>query len=147
MPVNPTLPSTALGVPTNVYGEDWSCTSDVDPAGLEVTGVIVLAQALFRRAITPRGLLIDDENYGFGLQQYLNADIAQGDVARIAFGLDSEFEKDQRVLRSQTGATFTASAGGVLTLASSVTPLSARSFSMVIVASSVTVQLLQVSAG
>lgn len=138
----PTLPATAQGVPANVYGQDWSCTNDVDPGGLEVSGVLILAQALYRRIITPRGALIYDPNYGFDIRQYLNADVAQGDVARIAFNVDTEFRKDQRVLRSASNVTFTAQ-GGLLTLFSSVTPLAQNSFSLVVVATAVTVQLLQ----
>jgi hypothetical protein len=136
----PTLPNSAQGVPTGVYGVDWSCTNDVDGGGLEVDGVTVLAQALYRRIITPRGGLIYDLNYGFDIRQFLNADVAQGDIARIAFGVDTEFRKDQRVFQSQSTVTFT---NTVLTLYSFVTPLSQSSFSLVVVATSVTVQLLQ----
>jgi len=144
-----TLGGAAPGAPDNIYGHDWSCTNDVDIAGVEVDGITCLAQALYRRLITPRGGLIDDPNYGFDIQQFLNDDffqngtVTQGSLAMIASQVDSEMRKDERVLRSQT--TMALGAGGVITLAIAITPLAGPNFKLVIAASAVTVQLLQVA--
>lgn len=140
---NPTLGSSAPSVTTNPYGHDLSCTNDLDPACLEVDGIRCLAEACFRRIITPRGSLIYDPNYGYDITSFLNADLTQGDIARISQGVDSELVKDERVSRSQTAATF--GAGGALTLFTTITPAKGPNFNLVIAATAVTAQLLQVS--
>lgn len=63
------------------YGTDLSCVVDLDAGLAEVTGNTLLAQALARRLITPRGGLLDDPNYGYDLTQFLNADIGPTDLA------------------------------------------------------------------
>ncbi len=106
--------------PTGVdYGHDLSCITDLDPAMLEIDGRLVLAQALARRLITPRGGLIDDPNYGYDLRLFLNDDQTAAAVAMIGSGIDAEFLKDERVLASTTTVTFTTR--GVLTTVSSIT--------------------------
>ena len=135
------LPTTVPGFASPpTYGHDLACTNDLDPAMLEVDGVAGLAQALYRRIITPRGQLIDDPNYGFDVTQYVNDDVDQTAVSRCAAGVDAEFVKDERVVRSTTTAAF---ALGVLTVASVVTPSVGPSFRLTVAATAVTTTLLQ----
>lgn len=125
-----------------IYGHDLSCATDLDPGMVEVDGVQGLAQSLYRRIITPRGTLIDDPNYGFDVTQYIDDDVDQAAISRCQSGVDAEFVKDERVVRSATVAAFF---GGVLTIQSLVTPGSGPNFRLTVAATAVTVTLLQVS--
>ena len=80
------------------YGSDLSCVSDIDPAAYEVSGRLLLGQALSRRLMTPRGRLLEDANYGFDLTQYVNSDLAPVDLAQIRAGIETECLKDERIL-------------------------------------------------
>jgi hypothetical protein len=123
-----------------VYGRDLSCVDDLEDSMLEVDGWRALGEALARRLITPRGGLLDDENYGFDVTDYLNDDlIGAGDIAKIAAGIDAEFAKDERILRSKTTITYLA---GVITAASSITTLEGP-FALVLGISDVTVSILR----
>ena len=121
-----------MNVPSpQVYGYDLVCTSDLDPGAAECGGTVVLANALLRRAASPRGSLIYDPNYGYDLTQFVNEDYNPQTVSPglIAAGLDNEFLKDPRVLRSQTTATIV---GGTLTTSTTVTPSVGPTFPLVI---------------
>jgi hypothetical protein len=126
----------------NVFGYDLSCVNDLDPGMAEVGGITVLAQALARRLITPRGQLIDDPNYGYDLNGFLNDDIDPiQDPPRIAAGIDLELQKDERVFSSTSQVTF---ATNVITTTTQV--LSALGpFTFVLAVSNVTAQLLAVT--
>lgn len=78
-------------------GSDLSCVSDLDPGGAEVSEKLLLAQALARRLTTPRGRLIDDANYGYDLNQWLNADVGPAELAQIQSQSQAECLKDERV--------------------------------------------------
>ena len=134
VPGNPALP---------VYGHDLSCTTDIDPGAAEVDGITSLAQSLLRRLITPRGTLIDDQNYGFDLSGYLNDDLSASDLARVGSGVDAEMIKDERVLRS--ASTVTVLSQGVLSVATLVTPSLGPTFRLVLAVSQVTASVLLVS--
>lgn len=123
------------------YGSDLSCVTDLDPAMVETSGLHMLAQALCRRLITPRGTLIDDFNYGFDLRQFLGDDVGPADLARIASGVDAELLKDERVSASQT--TVALAAQGVLNVVTTLTPSAGPSFQLVLAITNVTATLLQ----
>lgn len=129
------------GVTLSDFGRDLWCLSDIDPGGAEVSGLLCYAHALFRRLITGRGTLLGDPNYGYDLSQFINDDVTNVDVARIANGVDNEFLKDERTKASRTISAF---ANGVVTLSSLVTPKIGPTFRMVIAATALTTQLLQV---
>lgn len=80
------------------YGTDLSCVSDMDPNGLEVSGRLMLGQAIARRLYTPRGRLLEDANYGFDLRAFIDADVAPVDLAQIKSGIETECTKDERIL-------------------------------------------------
>jgi phage baseplate assembly protein W len=132
VPGNPSLPT---------YGHDLSCTNDLDPNMIEVDGLTTLTQAIFRRLITPRGTLLDDPNYGYDVTQFVNDDLSPADISRIGTQIDQELLKDQRVYASSTTVTYVASAS-MLTIATVVTPSTGPTFTLVLAASQVTVQLL-----
>jgi hypothetical protein len=79
------------------YGSDLSCVQDLDPRCIVVTGRRLLAEAVARRWITPRGGLIDDPNYGTDVTAYINDDVKPRDLATLASAMSQEAEKDERV--------------------------------------------------
>ena len=81
------------------YGSELSCTLDVDPNGSMVSGGHLIAEALYRRVITPRGRVIDDPNYGTDLTQYINDDQPKSAQAQIQAAVVQECLKDERVLQ------------------------------------------------
>lgn len=101
------------------YGTDLATVftaygADIDPGGAEVSGRLLLSQALVRRLLTPNGRLLDDPNYGFALTDYYADDLAPQDLGEIQAGVQNEMLKDERVV----GATATVTlASGVLVVA------------------------------
>lgn len=75
-------------------GIDIHCVDDIDPNFALVSGQKVLAQALARRLITPRGTLLEDPEYGFDLRAFLNDTHS---AFRVESGIESELLKDERV--------------------------------------------------
>lgn len=91
---------------TTDYGTDLSCTDDLDPNGLEVSGITTLAQALYRRIITARGGLLGTPDYGLGAPAFIDNAMTTRQVSVLASSIDAELVKDQRVFSSVTTGTF-----------------------------------------
>lgn len=121
-------------------GVDISCVDDLSPNMLEVTGRLLLAQAIARRYMTPRGRLIDDPNYGFDLTQYVNDDLSQADIARIQAGAQAEAEKDERV--ESANVTINLSTAGIM-IVTVVLVDSQGPFTLVLSVNSVSIQVLK----
>lgn len=121
-------------------GVDISCVDDLSPSMAEVTGRTLLAQAIARRYMTPRGRLIDDLNYGFDLTQFVNDDLSLADIARIQAGAQAEAEKDERV--ESASVTINVSAVGLMVV-TVVMVDSNGPFTLVLSVNSVSVQLLK----
>lgn len=79
------------------YGFDLSCTTGIDPRGATVSGRILVAQAIFRRLITPRGRLIGDPNYGTDITEFINDDTNKTGIAVLRASIKAECRKDERV--------------------------------------------------
>ena len=80
-------------------GTDCSTYPDLDVTFALRTGPHVVAEAVARRYLTPRGGgLFYDLNYGYDLRQYLNQVITPGVGAQISAQCESEANKDERVL-------------------------------------------------
>jgi phage baseplate assembly protein W len=88
------------------YGRDLWCVEDLNPAMVEVTGNLNLAQACARRLITPRGTLIDDPNYGTDVRDWINDDVTQQQIATLQSAIVRELLKDERVLDVQVTVRF-----------------------------------------
>jgi hypothetical protein len=125
------------------FGSDLSGSFDPDPMGQQVTGRLLLSQALVRRITTPRGRLLDDPSYGYDVSGELGDDVAPNVAGRIAANIDAEFTKDERVVSSSTVATFNS---GVLDTTTTVTD-GAGPFKLVLAISGVTVAILQMGTG
>jgi hypothetical protein len=83
------------------YGRDLSCTDSLT-TGRYVTGVRLIAQALYRRLTTPRGMLRGGEEeaiYGLDLTELLGASLNDSatEVATLAGRIEAECLKDDRV--------------------------------------------------
>lgn len=123
------------------FGLDLSCTYDLDQRCITVTGRRLLAEAIFRRLITPRGRLIGDPNYGTDITQYLNDDVSPSDIAEMRAAIRAECKKDERI--DDCTVTITAPAGktGTYTIVISLEDGDGP-FDLVLAVSNVTVEIL-----
>jgi hypothetical protein len=142
------------------YGTTISCTFDLAPVGILISGLQVLSEALIRRLLTPRGRLLDDPDYGYELLGEVNDDIDNATIATIGSNMDLEFVKDERVTSSRSTCFYMplngslpigsipnippGTAPGTLVTSSVINP-GVGPFTMVLSASQVTQQLLLVS--
>jgi hypothetical protein len=81
------------------FGRDLSCVSDVTPDFAEVgpTTALGIAQAAVRRLTTPRGQLIDDENYGLDVRAFANRGMTELELRDLSGQVRVELAKDDRV--------------------------------------------------
>lgn len=81
------------------YGRDLSCVSDCDDEFIEVASdtPLIIAQALARRFLTPRGTLLDDADYGCDLRGMLNRGVTQEELRSLHTRVTNEAIKDERV--------------------------------------------------
>lgn len=126
--------------PSISYGHDLFCVTDIDPGAIEVDGRVLLAQALARRLITPRGGLIDDPNYGYDVTQFLNDDIQPATITRMQGQIVAEMLKDERVLAASCQVQFV---GSQLMITISITD-GIGPFPLVLAISAVSVQILSI---
>lgn len=124
------------------YGEDFSCTTDLDTTLSTVSGPMVVVEAVLRRWSTPTGGLLEDPNYGFDLSAYCNADVSPRDVAQLSSSLNAEAEKDERVLECLS--TVSLGRDDVLSVTANLTLLDGEEFTLVLAVTAVTVELLRV---
>ncbi len=110
--------------------------------GRIASGFRVVAEAVARRWMTPRGRLIGYPNYGFDLTQYINADVSERDIASLQSGAAAEALKDDRVTACDVSAVL--GADGLLTV-TGLLDTAQGPFTLVVEVSAVTVKLLQVS--
>lgn len=80
------------------YGLDVSTFPDLDPAYAVRSDPHIVAEAIARRYITPRGGLFYDPSYGYDVRQFLNSVITPGLASQIAVQCEAEAVKDERVL-------------------------------------------------
>ena len=81
-----------LAMNTNLNGE-WDC----DPTGRMATGRDVLAQRLVSRQLTTLGSVIDCPNDCFDINDWLSANMTDGQVAQLPGQIHTELLKDQEV--------------------------------------------------
>ncbi len=125
------------------YGVDFSCTSDLEDELRVISGPLVLAQALVRRWSTPRGMLIDDPDYGTDLRENINESVDNLALIRIRSECRAEALKDERVVDCVITASRYDQGTGVVTL---MITIEAReeSITMVLAVSDLTVDLLTI---
>lgn len=124
-------------------GVDVNAVDDLDPLFTPVSGRLAHAQAIARRFGTQRGSLAnigDSSDYGYDLRELLNDDTGPRAPFEIATNMEREALKDERTLSAR--ATVTLISGrlsAVLALSDANGP-----FTLTLVASAVTVELLKV---
>ena len=124
------------------YGSDISCVNDLASDGRTVTGHQLIAEAVARRWLTPRGRLIGYPNYGYDLTQFVNADVNDRDLAELRAGAEAEALKDERVTECTVETTL--ESDGSLTVTASL-EAGDGPFEFTVSVTSVTIQLLSVT--
>jgi hypothetical protein len=131
------------------YGRDTYCTDQIK-SGRLVSGNMLLAQALYRRLITPRGTLRGGEaeaNYGFDLLGLLGTTATSADIASLPSQIRNELMKDERV--DDVEATVVAAeSNAVVTYEITITvePVEGDEFEFVLSVDDVTVSFLGLAA-
>jgi len=132
------------------FGRDlatvWTATGpDLDSGFTEATGIDVLAQSLVRRLTTPHGSVAGCPNDCIDLRAMLGAGVTNQDVQTIQSAVQNEIQRDARVMPSSTVRAQYNTTTRVLVLTIRVVTASGP-FTMTLAVSSVTVELLNVSA-
>lgn len=124
------------------FGEDVSCVDDLSEEGRVISGPMVLFEALLRRWKTARGSLLDDENYGTDLTEFINETVDDLALARMRSETKGEAEKDERVAACAVLSAFFDVTTSRVRLGLSITALDGVTYRLTISVSSVTVELL-----
>jgi hypothetical protein len=126
------------------FGKDISCTTSLR-TGRFSTGVRLVAEAAFRRLITPRGMLAGGEeeaDYGLDLTELVGSAETDRDAAALPGRIESELKKDKRI-ESVTAEVTVSRNGPSTSLAVSIRGVTAEGpFTLQVAASDVTVELL-----
>lgn len=81
------------------YGVAVWALDDMHP-GRVARGAMVVLQSLYRRLITPRGMLLggpDEENFGIDLEGMIGSMQTTDAIAQLPGVIQNEFAKDERV--------------------------------------------------
>lgn len=129
------------------FGLGWSATTDLTMPAIMVTGFRIVAEAIIRRWLTPRGGLLEDPSYGYDLTDAIGEDIDPSDLARMSQAAAEEAQKDQRVRACYVTMGLINTGGTEPTLSVQArVETAAGPFTLVASVSNVTVTLLQVQA-
>ena len=117
-----------------------SCATDLDGSLSDVTGNPLLLEALVRHITSPRGSVIDAPNYGIDVRDYLGDDMTSEELGRLRGAVRAELLADERVLDVTVTTDFNSTTHY---LKLGIVGSSAQGpFSMVLLVSAVTVQIL-----
>lgn len=130
------LPDTAVD-----YGVDIDCLSGIGYVLGLASGYQVVANAIGRRLITPRGGLFYDNDYGFDVRSYCNVALTRGKLAELIAGIEAECQKDERVQAARARVVFTGTADVVASINVDVLLVEGGSFSMVLPIADLVAQL------
>lgn len=103
-----TQPASAYGV-TLWTGVNQFGQLDVDPTGVLVTGINLVAQRLVLRQTTPLGSCADAPNDCFDLRDWLSSGMTDAQVAQLPGQVQAELQKDAAVQSASVSLTFTPS--------------------------------------
>lgn len=85
----------------DALGVDLDCADDLDPMMGLASGLRTIAQAVYRRLSTPRGMIIDAPDYGFDLRSLLHKGMTPAEQASIPGRVRAEVLKDERIERAE----------------------------------------------
>ncbi len=142
---DPGTTNPAAPVPAEpTFGTDFSTfvggVMDLDPNFALIGGPRVVAEAVARRLMTPRGGLLGTPNYGIDLRAFLNAAMTPDTIASVKAAVQAEATEDERVLSASADVTFTESTQSLRVAVQGLTAVGP--FSLVLAVSSLTVSLL-----
>ena len=121
-----TEPVAAPDSPPLDYGRDLSCVLECDEQFGEVyaDGALIIAQAVARRLLTPRGRVLDDADYGLDLRALCNRGMTATELRALHARIVAEAYKDERVERAtaELDTDGTVLANATLTVKLRITP-------------------------
>ena len=130
------------------YGRDVSCTTS-RKTGRFSSGTRLVAEACFRRLITPRGMLRggeDEQDYGLDITELFGSSVSRAERAAIPGRIQNELLKDPRVESVEAIVSETLLPGGAIAWEISITGTATEGpFDLQLAVSGVTTQLLGLS--
>lgn len=90
---------------TTDFGGDLDCAEDLTAEMREVSGPIALAQNVYRRLSTPRGMVIDAPDYGRDLRAYLHKGLTPTEQTGIPGEVRAEILKEERIENAEVQVT------------------------------------------
>lgn len=127
--------------PAPDWGIDVVCSDDIDPTFALESGTVLVAHALYRRFLTPRGTLVGDDDYGLDLRDEVGDSFDTRSVGVLRAKIVAECMKDERVQSATADVSFAAGAIRVSIRGHSA----AGPFSLTLAVDTVTAQLLEVA--
>lgn len=132
---------------TTDYGRELSVTTSLR-TGRFATGAQLIGESVYRRLTTPRGMLRggeEDANFGLDLTELIGSATTKSDAAALPGRIRSELLKDERL--ETVEATVVASTDGPATsfVITIVVTTTEGPFTLKLLASDVTVELLGIS--
>lgn len=130
------------------FGTDTWCLDSMRTGHL-VTGPLLVAQAAYRRLITPRGMLQggqDEANYGFDILTQLGTAVTPNTVAALPGMIQSELLKDERIQTADVVVTAATNGPAVTFNINIQAQTAAGPFTLVLSVNDVTVALLGITA-
>lgn len=132
------------------FGLDMSCTDEVRTTRL-VNGTRLVAEACYRRLITPRGSLIGGEeeaNYGLDLSSMVGSTDVDTVAASLPGRIALELQKDDRVADVKTEVVVTKEGPrATFGISVRVTTTEADAFTLTLAVTEVSVSLLGITEG
>ena len=126
------------------FGFEISCTDSIK-TGHYVSGARLVAEAAYRRLITPRGMLSggeEEDNYGFDVMDAIGSVSTASEAASLPGRIQTELLKDDR-LQSVDVVVTPSTSGPSTTFNIDITGHTAAGpFNLVLAVSSVTVDIL-----
>jgi hypothetical protein len=116
------------------YGIDIGCTDDLPLNPVLVTSNTILANAAYRRLITPYGALGSiggDGNYGIGVYSWLNSEITSANIVVWQNQCIQQFNLDPRIASSAVLLNYD-KPSQTLTLSINLQPVIGNAFTMVV---------------
>lgn len=95
------------------FGVDVSTFPDLDRRLGMIVGPRVVAEAVARRWLTPRGTLAYAPTYGEDVRAYLSARVDAGRLAALVASLQSQALEDERVTSARVTVTYAGSGPGL----------------------------------
>lgn len=131
------------------FGKDTSCTDSLR-TGRFSTGPRLVAEACYRRLITPRGSLRggeDEANYGFDLSEKIGTVVNASTEAALPGQIQSELLKDERLSSVTVNVVSTKTGPAVAWVVTIEGQTSAGPFTLKLSVSEVTVSILGLQVG